>query len=145
MEKHEWIDGNQPVCIEIEPLDVELSVCKVQNYSLIDISQPFCFTGSTEEELSLVCPTRIVPKNTTDREDGWRAFRIAGTLDFALIGILARISKILASNDIGIFAVSTFNTDHILTKEGCFERALGALRDAGYKIKEVKEANCASD
>ena len=121
---------------KIEPLDVELSVCKVGDYSGVDISRPFCFTGCTDEENSLVCPTEIVPDNTIERDDGWKAFRIVGTLDFSLIGILARISKILASNEIGIFAISTYNTDYILIKEENFEKAISVLRSAGYKIKE---------
>ena len=120
----------------LEPLDVLLTVCKVEDYSQIDLSQPFCFTGATDEELSLVCPTSIVPENTTDRDDGWRAFRIVGTLDFSLIGILARISKILASNEIGIFALSTYNTDYILTKEENYEKALNVLKNSGYIVKE---------
>ena len=125
---------NQKLNIVLEPLDVKLSVCKVTDYSGIDISRPFCFTGATDEELSLVCPTETVPDNTTDRDDGWRAFRIVGMLDFSLIGILAKISDILASNEIGIFAVSTFNTDYILTKEDNFDKTLEVLRDSGYKL-----------
>ena len=76
-----------------------------------------------------------MPENTTDRDDGWRAFRIVGTLDFSLIGILARISKILAANEIGIFAISTYNTDYILTKEDNYEKALNVLKVSGYTIK----------
>ena len=92
------------------------------------------FTGATDEERSLVCPTVSVPENTTDRDDGWRAFRVMGTLDFSLTGILARLSAVLAENKIGIFAVSTFNTDYILTKSANFDRALAALRASGYEI-----------
>ena len=125
----------QTASITIEPLEPELSVCKVEDYSQIDICQPFCFTGSTDEEFSLVCPTEMVPANTTERDDGWRAFRIVGVLDFSLIGILAGISSVLAENKIGLFAVSTYNTDYILTKEEHFERALDVLRNAGYIIK----------
>ncbi len=121
--------------ITIEPLDVRLSVCKVEDYSQTDISRPFCFTGCTDEEFSLVCPTEMVPGNTNERDDGWRAFRIVGVLDFSLIGILARISDILAQNGIGLFAVSTYNTDYILTKEENFNRALEVLGNAGYIIK----------
>ena len=123
------------VSIIIEPLDVKLSVCKVGDYSQIDICSPFCFTGSTDEEFSLVCPTDMVPHNTTERDDGWRAFRIAGVLDFSLVGILAGISEVLAVNKIGLFAVSTYNTDYILTKEENFEKALDVLRSAGYTVK----------
>ena len=125
---------SQNASITIEPLKVDLSVCKVEDYSQTDINKPFCFTGSTDEEFSLVCPTELVPANTTDRDDGWRAFRIVGVLDFSLVGILAGISAVLAENKIGLFAVSTYNTDYILTKSENFERALDVLRNAGYTI-----------
>ena len=118
---------NTPKII-LEPLAAGFSVCKVADYSDIDLTQPFCFTGATDEEYSLVCPEGLVPHNTTEREDGWRGFRIVGKLDFSLIGILARISGILAEEGIGIFAVSTFNTDYIFTKKENFEKALDALK-----------------
>ena len=116
-------------------IDEELSVCKVADYSGIDLSSPFTFTASTDEEQSLVCPVRFVPDNTVERDDGWRAFRIEGKLDFSLIGILAKISKVLADGGIGIFAISTYNTDYILTKSENFERAIGLLQSACYSIK----------
>lgn len=118
----------------LEPMKIPFSVCKVEDYSGVDIDQPFVFTGRTDQEKSLVCPTDTVPDNTLVRDDGWRAFRICGELDFSLIGILAGISKILADNAIGIFAISTFNTDYILTKEENFDKALKVLADAGYQV-----------
>lgn len=98
--------------IKIEKLDVSFSVCKVKDYSQVDLSQAYCFIGKTNCENSLVCATDSVPANATEREDGWRAFRIVGTLDFSLIGILSKISTILANEKIGIFVISTFNTDY---------------------------------
>ena len=86
------------------------------------------------EELSLVCKTEDTPKRTMARDDGWKGFRIQGVLDFSLIGILSKISGILADHKIGIFAVSTYNTDYILVKEENFERALEVLALEGYKI-----------
>ena len=121
--------------IVLEPLNSRFSVCKVIDYSGIDLTEPFCFTAATDEENSLVCPELLVPDNTTAQDDGWKCFRIIGQLDFSLIGILARISEVLALNKIGIFAISTFNTDYILTKEENFEKALKVLVDAGYDIK----------
>lgn len=121
--------------VVLESLATPFSVCKVADYSGIEIDQPFVFTGRTDEEKSLVCPVGLVPENTLARDDGWRAFRICGQLDFSLIGILAGISKILAENAIGIFAVSTYNTDYILTKEENFGKALEVLTDAGYEMK----------
>ncbi len=120
--------------LRMKAIGQDFSVCKVKDYSQIDLGQPFVFTGSTDEEKSLVCPTAIVPQNTVERDDGWKALRIIGILDFSLIGILARISNILAENGIGIFAVSTFNTDYIFVKESNFEKAIKVLEDAGFSI-----------
>ena len=111
------------------------SICKLRDYSKVDLSRPFVFTGSTDEERSLVCPTTLVPDETLECSDGWRAFRIEGELDFSLVGILAGISDVLAKGGIGIFAVSTFNTDYVLTKADRFEEALQLLSASGYGIK----------
>jgi hypothetical protein len=121
--------------MELLVLTEEFSVCKLKDYTQVDLDQPFVFTGSTDEEKSLVCPTRLVPTDTLERADGWRAFRIAGVLDFSMVGVLAGISDILARNDIGIFAISTFNTDYILTRTAQFDEALRRLELAGCTIK----------
>lgn len=119
----------------LKVINESFSVCKLKDYSQIDLNHPFVFTGATDEEKSLVCPTDVVPSNTTECCDGWRAFRIEGVLDFSLVGILARISSILAEAGIGIFAVSTFNTDYILTQANRLEEALRLLSDSGYDVK----------
>lgn len=107
---------------------------KVIDCSLVDLENEFCFTGKTDQENSLVCPTGMVPTNVLERDDGWKAFRIQGVLDFSLIEILAKIATILAENEIGLFAISTYNTDYILTKEKDYLRALEVLKEVGYKI-----------
>lgn len=122
------------VIMEIKKLDYSLTVCKVASELDIDLNKEFYFIGKTDEEYSLVCITEDTPINTTERDDGWKGFRIQGVLDFSLIGILSKLSCILADNKIGIFAVSTFNTDYILVKEENFDRALKALVSAGYDI-----------
>lgn len=95
---------------------------------------PFTFTGCTDEENSLVCPTENAPANAIKRDDDWRALRIEGVLDFSLIGVLAKLSFLLAEAGIGIFVISTFNTDYLFTKTENFDRALDALEDAGYRV-----------
>lgn len=120
--------------MEIKRIDYDFSVCKVADYSMVKLDSEYSFIGKTDEEKSLVCMTEDVPSNVTERDDGWKAFRIQGVLDFSLIGILAEISGILADNKIGIFAISTFNTDYVLTKKENYQRALDVLERAGYKI-----------
>lgn len=120
--------------MNIKKLDYDFTVCKIQDITSIDLIKDFYFIGKTDEEISLVCLTKDTPIDTIEREDGWKGFRIEGILDFSLIGILSPITKLLADNQIGIFAVSTYNTDYILVKYDNFEKALDLLSASGYTI-----------
>ena len=120
--------------MELERILYNLTVCKVRDISEINMTAGFFFIGKTDEEISLVCRTEDTPAETVAREDGWRGFRIRGMLDFSLIGVLSKLSGILAGHQIGIFAVSTYNTDYILVKEENFDRALKILASEGYTI-----------
>ena len=120
--------------MKLKRLEYNLTVCKVPDISKIDMTTGFCFIGKTDEEISLVCKTEDTPAETIARDDGWKGFRIQGTLDFSLIGILSKLSGILAEQKIGIFAVSTYNTDYILVKEENFDNALKVLASEGYTI-----------
>ncbi len=120
--------------MELKKLEYDLSVCKLSDIKDFDLSKEFFFIGRTDEEISLVCKTEDTPENVAEQDDGWRGFRIQGVLDFSLIGILSKLSGILAENKIGIFAVSTYNTDYILVKKRNFDRAMEVLSDAGYTI-----------
>ena len=120
--------------MELKRIEHKLTVCKVSEISNINTDADFYFIGKTDEELSLVCRTEDTPKNTVERDDGWRGFRIQGALDFSLIGVLSKLSGILAEHNIGIFAVSTYNTDYILVKEEIYDRALTVLASEGYTV-----------
>lgn len=122
--------------MELKKLPYDLTVCKVESVEDIDLSREFFFVGKTDEELSLVCRTEDTPARTTERDDGWKGFRIEGVLEFSMIGILSKLSGVLAENEIGLFAVSTYNTDYILVKEENFEKALEALASEGFSIAE---------
>ena len=121
--------------MKLHVIDDHFTVCQVEDYSQVDLTQPFTFAETTDEENSLVCPTDHTPANTIKRDDGWRAFRIQGPLDFALIGILAKIAGLLAEKKISIFAVSTYNTDYVLVRQEKFDQALDVLRAHGYEVE----------
>lgn len=120
--------------MQLRILPHAFSVCRVADFSEVRLESEFCFIGKTDEERSLVCLTEDVPVNTLAREDGWHAFRVEGALDFSLTGILAELSAVLARNGIPIFALSTYNTDYILTKEDDFPKAAGVLAASGHKL-----------
>ncbi len=123
--------------MKLEKLPYNLTVCKLNSTDSIEPGADFYFIGKTDEEISLVCRTECTPADTSAREDGWRGFRIEGTLDFSLTGILSGISAVLAEKRIGIFALSTYNTDYILVKEENVGRAVSALEAAGYVIRDL--------
>ena len=110
------------------------TVCKLEDSAAVDLAQPYIFVGKTDAELSLVCPTASAPRCTLAREDGWRAFRVAGSMAFTLVGVLARITGCLAARGIPVFAVSTFDTDYVLLKAERLEGALDALKSEGMEI-----------
>ena len=120
--------------MEIKKIDHNFSVCQVEDYSLVNLNSEYSFIGKTDEEKSLVCITDEVPANVIQRDDGWKAFRIQGVLDFSLIGILAKIAAALADSGISIFAVSTYNTDYVLMKKENYQKALDVLKALGYMI-----------
>lgn len=122
----------------LQVIDKLFTVCKVEDYACVDLQAEYVFLSKTDEELSLVCETSDTPPNVLAREDGWRAFRIEGTLDFSLVGILASITTLLADAGIGIFAISTFNTDYILVKAENLNPALQVLAQNGYRVSVAR-------
>ena len=77
--------------MKLKKLPYELTVCKLSDAAAIDLSEDICFVGKTDEEISLVCLTEDAPDDTLEREDGWKGFRVRGTLDFSLVGIFQNV------------------------------------------------------
>jgi GNAT superfamily N-acetyltransferase len=94
---------------------------------------PFVSITRTADELSVVCREEAVPEGVRC-EPGWRCLRVAGTLDFGLVGVLASLLDPLAEAGVSVFAVSTFDTDYLLLRAADFERAVGVLRRVGHEV-----------
>jgi hypothetical protein len=124
----------------LQALPYAFTVCKVPSPAHIDLTAPFTFAGVTDGECSLVCQTAFAPVETAAREDGWRAFRVKGSMAFGLVGVLSRITGTLAAAGIAVFAVSTFDTDYVLVKAERFEAALCALGAEGFAVERMAEA-----
>jgi uncharacterized protein len=89
----------------------------------------FVSVTRTAEELSVVCAEENVPDGVT-AERGWRCLKVEGPLDFALTGVLAELLVPLAKAEISVFALATYDTDHLLVREDRLEDALAALERA---------------
>jgi hypothetical protein len=93
----------------------------------------FSITRSAEE-LSVVCPQEAVPEGVKCERD-WRCLRVAGKMPFTVVGVLASLTAPLADAGISVFAISTFDTDHLLVKAEDLERAIDVLRRQGHSIQ----------
>lgn len=118
--------------MEIKILDGEFSVAQFEK--MPEKIEEINFCAVTEEEISVLCRTDLMPENPTKCEDGFSGLMISGTLDFSLIGIISRISTILADNAIAVFVVSTFNTDYIFVKKEELALSCQLLSASGYDI-----------
>lgn len=122
--------------LTLDLLADELAVCRLP----VDGSVPnWAWAGEltsitcSDDELSVVCAADAVPAEVV-RSAGWRALRVRGTLDFELVGVLAGLSAALADAGVSIFALSTYDTDYVLVREGQLDTAVAALQGAGYDV-----------
>jgi len=121
--------------MELQRVEREFNVCKINHIESIDFSQEFVFLSKTSDEISLVCDANYSPPGIISSEPGWKALKILGVLDFGMVGVIAKISNILAEAGISIFVISTYNTDYILLKINDFDSGVKILMQNGYMIK----------
>ena len=109
------------------------AVCKLMSDQFPTWSHPSRFLSYTKtaNEYSLVCEAHLVPNDIT-AERGWGCIKVIGVLDFSLIGIIAKMTTILAAVKISVFVVSTHDTDYLLIKQENVERTIQALMSGGY-------------
>ena len=84
-------------------------------------------------ELTVVCAAAEVPEEVRSQR-GWRCFSLAGPIAFTETGVLASIAVPLAAAGIGIFVISTFDTDYVLVPGARLSDAAGVLAAAGHHV-----------
>lgn len=121
--------------IALKRMPWKLAVCKLAGEALPDWASGSAFVSYTKtaDEISLVCEEGCVPEGIT-AEMGWDSLRVEGVLDFSLVGIIARITAVLAAEQISVFVISTHDTDYLLVKQANTVRALKALEADGYVL-----------
>jgi hypothetical protein len=116
---------------------VELSVVRMDPKTPVPpwsfLEGRFLSVSRSDEELSIVCESKLVPQGLQE-ERGWYYFKIQGPIPFGLTGVLSAVLVPLADAKIGIFALSTYDTDYILVKMSDFQAAKQALLDAGHSV-----------
>lgn len=106
------------------------AVCKLDEWPVkapigLEEQQIYSLTRNGSE-VSLVCPKELAPQSAIIEND-WRAFVVAGPLDFSLVGVLASLTDVLAKASVSLFSISTYDTDIILVKQADLDVAKQAL------------------
>jgi hypothetical protein len=96
-------------------------------------SAEFVSVTRTAEELSVVASAALVPSDLPATR-GWRVIQLVGPVPLEAVGVLARLTRVLSQEEVNIFAISTYDTDYILTPADKLERAVAALGTAGYAL-----------
>ena len=126
------LQGHLVVC----RLDADAAVPEECLRALQAPGAPFVSVTRTATELSIVCPVDMTPAGA--RVEGpWQAFVVEGTLDFAMVGVLVRLTTPLAAAGISVFAVSTFETDYLLVPADRGQAAARAWLAAGLGVASV--------
>ena len=117
-----------------------LAICRLEpGQPMPSWSKPaegeFASATRTGDELSLIVGDSRAPQGAKC-ERGWRVFKVQGPLDFSQVGIIAGLSGTLADSGVSIFALSTYDTDYVMVKQADFNRAMTALRQAGYRVSQ---------
>jgi uncharacterized protein len=119
-------------------LEGRYAVCRLEPGAGVPaeaLAGPFWAAIRTEDELSIVCEQERAPAGVR-AEPGWRVFRLEGPFSFRATGILASVADPLARAGVGIFAVSTYDTDYVLVKQEQVEAAWRSLEDAGHSVRK---------
>ena len=99
----------------------------------------------TGDELSIICPQAAVPAGVQVEGD-WRCLKIEGPFSLeGAIGVASAATTPLAAAGLGIFIISTYDTDYLLIKDARLARAIEVLAQAGHRPQPPPAAPAGSD
>ena len=120
----------------ISVLKDDYKVCRMNAFDGVPdwaLETPVSSVTRTAEELSIVCPDSVAPKELQSEQE-WKCLKIHGPLGFEEVGIISGLTKVLADANISVFVMSTFETDYILVKRMNIEKAAKVLADQGHEV-----------
>jgi hypothetical protein len=126
------------VNLNLSVLEGSYAVCRLEAGSSVPAwawgPGKFVSVSRTSEELSVVCASSLVP-DSVRAEREWSCLKLEGPFEFTLTGILNSVLEPLRNAGIGIFAVSTFDTDYVLLKTNQLEAGIAALEAKGHRVQ----------
>ncbi|MBW6421416.1 ACT domain-containing protein [Rhizobium sp. XQZ8] len=122
--------------VTIKQLEGNYAIARMAHDAAIPVwadGAGFVSISRSDEELSVVCRAERIPADVK-HDGGWTCYKFQGPFAFDETGILLSVIRPLSENEIGIFAVSTFDTDYLLVKTADKARADELLAAAGHTL-----------
>jgi hypothetical protein len=119
-------------------LEERLSICRLDAGAEVPgwaVGGTFFSVTRTADALSVVCPEEDVAEDVL-QEWGWRALKLEGPFELSMVGVLSSVAVPLAGVRANIFALSTFDTDYVLVREGQLDLAIDTLRENGHSVSD---------
>ena len=105
------------------------------------MQSPFSVTVTrTADELSLVVAESNVPAEMAASRN-WRMLKVHGPFAFSETGVVAALANPLARLGVGIFVISTYDTDYLLVQREDIPVAVETLEHAGHHILQLEFLN----
>jgi hypothetical protein len=126
-----------PLHLTLTVLAAPLALCKLAPRDAIPAwtsrTRTFLTISRSPTELSIVADESVVPRELTAHR-GYRALRVEGPLALDLVGIAANIAGALASANVPIIPIGTYDTDYVLVHGDVLDTAIAALEAAGHRV-----------
>lgn len=127
--------------LTLSVLDESFIVCRLDGDTEVParlLELDFFSITRTGDELSVIVPEgalgeEVLPAGAKVEAD-WACLEVEGPLALSLVGVLAALSGTLAEAGVSLFAVSTYDTDYLLVKNGELEKAVSTLSEAGHTV-----------
>jgi hypothetical protein len=101
---------------------------------------PFFSVTRSTDELSLVVAETSLPAEI-EASRNWHMLRVHGPFAFNEVGVLAALANPLARLGVGIFVLSTYDTDYLLVQREDIPVAVETLEHAGHRILQLEFLN----
>jgi hypothetical protein len=125
--------------LELQPLPGTVSICRLDPGAPLPDEPPGASLWAavrTATELSLVVPEGAEPAGA-EADPGWRVLRVVEAHSLEATGVTASLAQPLADIGVPVFALATFDTDHLLIQVDRFEEAVARLRAVGHRIADL--------
>ncbi|KII93609.1 hypothetical protein PLICRDRAFT_35835 [Plicaturopsis crispa FD-325 SS-3] len=135
---HLYVLPNDFFVIKLKPGDSSL---EAWTRELLQTKSEFLSITRTREEISISGDLSIAAQDIAPSNANWRCIKIAGPMEFDLTGVVASFTAPLKDSGVGVFVLSTWNTDYILVPKDKLELAENSLRQNGWVVKHVSDAS----